>query len=186
MFFRKFVVTVLAVLLATTLAAGEPPKPAPDAPKPATAKEPQSIVDRTLAWLGIDYRFGGSDGKKGFDCAGLVKKVFGDSGVKLPRTAADQFREGVAISFDDLRPGDLVFFKNTYKKGISHVGIYIGEKLFVHAASRRRSVVVDRIDMPYYLKRFAGGRRMVEDKALEDKAEQEKAAAATPQSASVE
>jgi cell wall-associated NlpC family hydrolase len=157
---RKCFTFVLAVLLATSVLAGDPPKNA----KP---KEPQNIVDRTLAWLGIDYRFGGSDEKKGFDCAGLVKRVFGDSGVKLPRTAADQFRQGCAVSFDDLRPGDLVFFKDTYKRGISHVGIYIGEKLFVHAASRRRSVVVDRIDMPYYLKRFAGGRRVVEEEKKE-------------------
>lgn len=164
MFVRKFIVTALAVLLATSLAAAEPPKAAE---KP---KEPQSIVDRALGWLGINYRFGGTDEKKGFDCAGLVKKIFGDSGVKLPRTAADQFREGVAISFDDLRPGDLVFFKDTYKRGISHVGIYIGERLFVHAASRRKSVVVDRIDMPYYLKRFVGGRRLIEeDKQAETK-----------------
>jgi cell wall-associated NlpC family hydrolase len=170
LFLRKFIVTALAVLLATTLAAGEPPKPQP--------KQPQNIVDRTLAWLGIDYRFGGTDEKKGFDCAGLVKRVFGDSGIKLPRTAADQFRQGCAVSLDDLRPGDLVFFRDTYKRGISHVGIYIGEKLFVHAASRRRSVVVDRIDMPYYLKRFAGGRRLVEEE------KEPPAAPAAPQSAS--
>lgn len=152
---RKTVLAVVLALVAATAVAGDPP---------AVPAKTTSIVDKALSWLGINYRFAG-DGKKGFDCAGLVKRVFGDSGVKLPRTAADQFREGCAVSFADLRPGDLVFFRNTYKRGISHVGIYIGERLFVHAASTRRSVVVDRIDMPYYLSRFAGGRRVTEEPA---------------------
>jgi cell wall-associated NlpC family hydrolase len=158
---RKIVIAVLVVLVTATAFAGDPPKPAPPV---APAKAETSIVDKALSWLGISYRFGGN-GKKGFDCAGLVKRVFGDSGVKLPRTAADQFREGVVVAFSDLKPGDLVFFRNTYKRGISHVGIYIGEALFVHAASTRRSVVVDRIDLPYYLTRFAGGRRVTEEAA---------------------
>jgi hypothetical protein len=62
-----------------------------------------------------------------------------------------------------LRPGDLVFFKNTYKRGISHVGIYVGGGEFIHAASRRRRVVVDRLDEAYFSRRFAGARRVVED-----------------------
>jgi cell wall-associated NlpC family hydrolase len=147
------------LLVAAAAVAGDARKPEKP-PVAVTTRAETNIVDKALSWLGINYRFAGNDEKKGFDCAGLVKRVFGDSGVKLPRTAADQFREGLAIAFEDLRPGDLVFFQNTYKRGISHVGIYIGERLFVHAASTRRSVVVDRIDMPYYLTRFAGGRRV--------------------------
>jgi len=120
------------------------------------------MVDRALSWIGVKYRFGGQDEKRGFDCAGLVRRAF-SSVVDLPRTAASQFREGFYVSRDELQPGDLVFFKNTYKKGISHVGIYIGEGKFVHAASSRRAVVVDRLDATYYASRFAGGRRVVKD-----------------------
>ena len=167
------------LLVAAVAVAGDPPKPAPPE-KAATTKAETNIVDKALSWLGISYRFAGNDDKKGFDCASLVKRVFGDSGVKLPRTAADQFRHGLAIAFDDLRPGDLVFFQNTYKKGISHVGIYIGERLFVHAASTRHSVVVDRIDMPYYLKRFAGGRRVTAEAAPPAVTAPEPAKPATP------
>jgi cell wall-associated NlpC family hydrolase len=58
-----------------------------------------------------------------------------------------------------LRPGDLVFFKNTYKAGISHVGIYIGEGRFIHAASTRTGVRVDTLDKPYYVNHYAGARR---------------------------
>ena len=129
-------------------------------PPPAKPKEPDGVVEKALSWLGIKYRFGGTSSERGFDCAGLVKKVFGSNGIALPRTAALQFREGVAVAFEELKPGDLVFFRNTYKKGISHVGIYLGEKLFIHAGSRQHRVVVERIDLPYYLSRFAGGRRI--------------------------
>lgn len=166
---------LLAALVATPLAAQQPQPTAAPQQASAAAAQPQGVVDKALSWLGIKYRFGGTT-EKGFDCAGLVKKVFSTVGVFLPRTAAEQFRHGCAVSFDDLRPGDLVFFKNTYKKGISHVGIYIGQKLFVHAGSSQRKVVVDRIDLPYYLKRFAGGRRMAEAQSQAAAAQAEAAA----------
>jgi len=118
------------------------------------------MVERALSWLGVRYRFGGQDEKKGFDCAGLVRRAFA-SAVDLPRTAAAQYGQGCAVPREELRAGDLVFFRNTYKPGISHVGIYIGEGNFVHAASKRRSVVVDRLDQPYFSSRFAGGRRVL-------------------------
>ena len=118
------------------------------------------MVARALSWIGVRYRFGGQDEKKGFDCAGLVRRAFSTI-ADLPRTAAAQFRQGCEVRRDELQPGDLVFFRNTYKPGISHVGIYVGAGEFVHAANRRRSVVVDRLDQAYYSTRFAGGRRIV-------------------------
>lgn len=118
------------------------------------------MVERALSWLGVKYRFGGQDEKKGFDCAGLVRRVFSTLAIDLPRTAAAQYRQGCVVERHELQPGDLVFFKNTYKRGISHVGIYIGNGEFVHAASRRRSVVVDRLDSPYFDKKWAGARRV--------------------------
>lgn len=145
---------VLAALLALPLLAAEP-----QATAQSTAQT-SGMVDRALSWLGVKYRFGGQDEKKGFDCAGLVRRVFSTT-VNLPRTAAEQFREGCLVSRDELQPGDLVFFKNTYKKGISHVGIYIGRGEFVHAASSRKAVSIDRLDSPYFESRFAGGRRVM-------------------------
>jgi cell wall-associated NlpC family hydrolase len=143
---RKYLLVLL--LAALPLAAQEKPR--------------LSIVERALSWIGVRYRFGGSDETKGFDCAGFVRRVFSTAGVSLPRSAATQFREGCSVPLDELQPGDLVFFKNTYKRGISHVGIYLGDSQFIHAASSRRSVVVDRLDSPYFLTRFAGGRRLAE------------------------
>jgi cell wall-associated NlpC family hydrolase len=130
---------------------------------PLSAQEPEphaGLIQRATSWIGVSYRFGGSDENKGFDCAGFVRRVFSTIGVILPRSAATQFQEGCAVSLDELQPGDLVFFRNTYKRGISHVGIYLGDNLFVHAASRKRSVAVDRLDAPYFQMHYAGGRRI--------------------------
>lgn len=147
---KKFLaLVVLAALLAPVAIADAVPQ-----------EPPTGMVERALSWLGVRYRFGGQDEKKGFDCAGLVRRVFSTVAVDLPRTAAAQFRQGCIVEHHELQPGDLVFFRNTYKRGISHVGIYIGNGEFVHAASRRRSVTVDRLDAPYFRSRFAGGRRV--------------------------
>jgi cell wall-associated NlpC family hydrolase len=155
---RKFiVVAVLGALLSSAAFAEEP-----TAPAPAEPQQPKGMVERALSWIGVRYRFGGQDEVKGFDCAGLVRRAF-SSVVDLPRTAASQFRQGFFVSREDLKPGDLVFFQNTYKHGISHVGIYIGDGRFVHAASSRRAVVVDRLDCEYFRTRFAGGRRVAKD-----------------------
>lgn len=146
-------------MLLSSAAFAQEPQPAP---APEVQQQPKGMVERALSWIGVRYRFGGQDEKKGFDCAGLVRRAF-SSVIDLPRTAASQFREGFLVSREELRPGDLVFFKNTYKRGISHVGIYVGDGRFVHAASSRRAVVVDELDTTYYRTRFAGGRRVVKN-----------------------
>lgn len=149
-------IAVLAALLASPASGGEPQAETLQADAPRGG-----MIERALSWLGVRYRFGGQDEKKGFDCAGLVRRVFSSMAVNLPRTAAAQFGQGCIVERHELQPGDLVFFRNTYKRGISHVGIYIGNGEFVHAASRRRAVVVDRLDAPYFRERFAGARRIM-------------------------
>jgi cell wall-associated NlpC family hydrolase len=121
----------------------------------------RSPVQMAMSFLGVPYRLGGS-GRNGIDCAGLVRAAYDGLGLVLPRTAAGQFHQGVEISLGELQPGDLIFFRDTYKRGISHVGIYIGEGKFIHAASTKRGVVVTSLSRPYYLSRFAGARRLVE------------------------
>ena len=131
---------------------------------PLAAQEQENrpgIIERALSLIGVRYRFGGADETKGLDCAGFVRRVFQTSvGVELPRSAATQYRQGCAVPFAELQPCDLVFFRNTYKRGISHVGIYLGDSQFIHAAGRKKRVGVDRIDSPYFMTRFAGGRRL--------------------------
>ncbi|HEX6178449.1 MAG TPA: C40 family peptidase [Thermoanaerobaculia bacterium] len=120
-----------------------------------------TIVREARESIGIRYSYGRT-GVKATDCAGLTRRVAATAGVKLPRTTGEQYRVGQPVKRDELAPGDLVFFRNTYKRGISHVGIYIGEGRFIHAASRQRYVVIDELDQPYFRTRFAGGRRIVE------------------------
>jgi lipoprotein Spr len=121
-----------------------------------------SLFDFISDWYGTKYFFGGST-KKGVDCSGftreLVKEVFC---MDLPRMAATQFTKCVRINRDELQPGDLVFFE-TYKKGLSHVGYYLGDNKFIHSA-RAKGVTIDDLNDPYYLKSFrTGGRFRKED-----------------------
>jgi cell wall-associated NlpC family hydrolase len=127
----------------------------------ATKSGIESLFDKSFSLLGIRYVHGGdslSDG--GFDCSGLVKKVFGDAlGLNLPRTAAEMAKLGNSVNKEELKPGDLVFF-NTMRRAFSHVGIYLGENRFLHAPSTGGVVRVESMDTSYWSKRFNGGRRL--------------------------
>jgi len=104
-------------------------------------------------FLGAPYRLGGSS-VRGLDCSAFVKKIYEFFDVSLPRTAKEQARVGMHVSRDELKEGDLVFF-NTRRRAYGHVGIYIGNNEFVHAAAgRARMVRIDTLDKPYYNKRF--------------------------------
>lgn len=165
-----------------TLPTSQAPQNAANAPKTEPAKEEKASsfefsaeyllalraatsvwtgpVEQALSFLGTPYRMGGTS-RKGIDCSGLVGFIFNNQGFSLPRTAAQQFQIGTPVEMEELRPGDLVFFANTYKRGISHVGLYVGDGKFVHAENRRRGVVITRLDDGYYRAHFAGGRRLI-------------------------
>ncbi len=118
------------------------------------APPPPAIEALVRPFLGAPYRYGGT-GKGGFDCSGLVVRVYRELGVRLPRTAAGQFR--ALPPAGGLRPGDLVFF--SFSGGaIDHVGIYLGAGRFVHASDR--GVVIERLDLPWYRRAYRGARRV--------------------------
>lgn len=120
-----------------------------------------NVVQAASAFRGTRYVMGGTS-RSGFDCSGFVRYILGAaSGVALPRTATEQFYHGTPIPNDQLQPGDLVFFKNTYKHGISHVGIYAGAGNFIHAANAHKGVRMDNLSDSYYLAHYAGGRRVL-------------------------
>jgi peptidoglycan DL-endopeptidase CwlO len=117
------------------------------------------ITGTALSLRGAPYRNGGSD-PSGFDCSGFVQYVFGQNGVRVPRTVTEQFRAGQDVDPPALEPGDLVFF-TTVTSGASHVGISIGGDEFVHAPSGYGEVRVERLSAPYWSTRFVGVKRVL-------------------------
>ena len=108
-----------------------------------------------LRQVGAPYAWGGAR-PDGFDCSGLVHYVYGSVGVVLPHNVAQQYRHGVAVARDKLRPGDLVFFD-----GLRHNGIYIGDGRFVHAATTADAVVISGLHERWYRSRWVGARRLL-------------------------
>ncbi len=109
--------------------------------------------------LNVPYRFGGTT-FRGIDCSAYVQKVFGLINIPLPRSAREQFKMGEPVEKAELSIGDLIFFR-TYARFPSHVGIYLGDNLFIHASSKDRKVTIDSLDTPYYVRRFMGAKRLL-------------------------
>lgn len=119
----------------------------------------QKVVAIARGFMGTPYHFGGSSGT-GFDCSGFVYHVMRLAGRGLPHDSRSQFDRGTPVPRGALRLGDVVFFCNTYRAGISHVGIYVGGNQFIHASSAAGRVQIDSLSKPYYDARYAGARRM--------------------------
>jgi cell wall-associated NlpC family hydrolase len=116
---------------------------------------------QAVALLGTPYRRGGASPDTGFDCSGLVWYVFRRAaGLTLPRSAEELGRAGSSVAVEEMRPGDLVFY-NTAGREFSHVGIYIGERRFVHAPSSGGRVEIVSMENAYWARRFSGARRLV-------------------------
>lgn len=128
-----------------------------------------SLKDRLMLFakkmLHIPYKFG-ANGVAGVDCSSYVQKVFSIAGVTLPRSAREQFTVGESVEKSQLAVGDLVFFQ-TYARFPSHVGIYLGNNLFIHASSRTKMVTIDTLDHPYYVSRYIGAKRLLPESQME-------------------
>jgi cell wall-associated NlpC family hydrolase len=124
----------------------------------------QSMGDRisSLAekYVGYAYRWAGMSPRTGFDCSGLMGYVYQEAGVSVPlHNLAGMLNSGKRVERDQLRPGDLVFFENTWEWGLSHGGIYIGDGKFVHAESEGIGVVISNLDAGNWSSHFVGGSR---------------------------
>ena len=107
--------------------------------------------------IGSPYRYGGS-GPDTFDCSGLVSYAYSSVGIRLPRTAAQQYAAVRPVPRQDLEPGDLVFFR-VDGKNVGHVGIYAGDGRFVDAPQTGGRVRVASLDDPWYRERYVGAGR---------------------------
>ena len=123
------------------------------------------IVAYAEEFLGTPYVYGGN-GPNSFDCSGFVKYVFAHFGYNINRTASTQLSNGVAVSKDQLQPGDIVFFKNKGDShAASHVGIYVGGETFIHASSDTREVEYSSLVTSNNAKKYIAARRIVDDNA---------------------
>jgi cell wall-associated NlpC family hydrolase len=113
------------------------------------------VVGVAMSQLGTPYVWAGSS-PGGFDCSGLVMWAFAQVGVSLPHSSYAQYSAGVAVSKDQLEPGDLVFFD-----GLGHVGIYIGGGQFVHAPHTGDVVKVSSLGESWYSATYVGARRIL-------------------------
>lgn len=118
----------------------------------------QRIVAEAKKYIGTPYVWGGS-APGGFDCSGFTQYVLNRCGISIPRTTAEQYSVGTYISKGKLQPGDLVFLQNTYRAGISHVGIYIGNGQMIHASSSK-GVTVSNLSGSYYVEHYYGARQL--------------------------
>lgn len=128
----------------------------------------ERLINFAKRLIGIPYRLGGNS-LRGIDCSAFVQKVYGLIGIDLPRSARKQFLVGTPVEKEALLIGDLIFFR-TYASFPSHVGIYLGNNLFIHASARAKKVKIDSLDTAYYSKRFIGAKRLIEvtDEKLKD------------------
>ena len=116
------------------------------------------LVRTAHSFLGVPYRWGGTDHEDGFDCSGLTMVCYRLNGLNLPRVSGSQFESGRQIAREQLRPGDLVFFATRGGQRISHVGMYIGNDQFIHAPRAGQAVRVEQLSAPFYTRTFMGAR----------------------------
>jgi cell wall-associated NlpC family hydrolase len=134
------------------------PSPTPKASTdPNQLEGATALLHNALAYIGTPYHMGGSTPSTGFDCSGFTQFAFATVGIRIPRTADQQYNAGRPIVGDPL-PGDLLFFQ-TYQYGPSHVAIYLGNGQFVNAIGK--DVHVASFSSDYFRSRYLGARRFL-------------------------
>lgn len=121
--------------------------------------ENPQLISEVSSWLGTPHRFGGNT-RLGADCSGFVQEVYRlIYQVSLPRSSSNMAQHTQKIGKSQLQEGDLVFFRTSGGRKISHVGIYLSNNKFIHVSSTR-GVIVSDLAEPYYVRTFAHGGRV--------------------------
>lgn len=159
---RKIYCLVACVVLIGAMGGCATPAPVDQKSASAPSKNPRESISRpsvprstsgeqaaavALNQVGVPYRYGGNS-RNGFDCSGLVQYSYSQVGIQVPRTTGQLWHSTTPVPRRELRVGDLLFF--TFEGKMSHVGMYIGDKRFVHAPSSGKHVSVASLESPYY------------------------------------
>jgi cell wall-associated NlpC family hydrolase len=118
----------------------------------------RALVGTARRFTGVRYRWAGMS-SRGMDCSGFIARVLRSHNIRAPHNAAQLFQLGQPVTYEELQPGDLLFFQ-TSRRGISHVGMYVGNNEFIHASSGAGRVITTSLRDPYYAKRLKGARRL--------------------------
>ena len=107
----------------------------------------KSILDLGMTFLGVPYKWGGTD-PSGFDCSGLLQYIYGKNGIQLPRVSSQQATAGVGVTADQAQAGDLIAFDNDPgRPGIDHIGVYLGNGRMLQAPRTGRNIEVVNVDL---------------------------------------
>lgn len=136
----------------------------PDVPE-RIAGNAADVVRTALDAIGTPYQWGGT-AENGFDCSGLIQYAYGRYGIRLPRTSRDQASAGSAVppEVTALEPGDILLFAVRPGGGVTHVGMYVGERKFIHSSSTGVRLSYLEAGDPqggYWLPRWVGARRVM-------------------------
>ena len=123
-------------------------------PAPASGSAGSDVVSYAMQFLGYNYVSGGKSPSTGFDCSGFTSYVYKQFGVSLSASSSGQRSNGVEVSKSDLQPGDIVCFSG-------HVGLYIGNNQFIHAANAKKGVIITSLSDSYYVSNYITARRVL-------------------------
>ncbi|MGE5740830.1 MAG: C40 family peptidase [Candidatus Aminicenantes bacterium RBG_16_66_30] len=135
-----------------------------NAPPPSAITLRERLVETAESFIGVDYAWGGTSTRSGFDCSGLVQAVYQLNGLAMPRSVRDQYLAGAAVARDNLMKGDLVFFAAEPGGPLSHVGIYIGDGVFIHAPGSGKNVRRESLGGSWFQTHFSGARAYLDER----------------------
>ena len=126
-----------------------------------SALDRQKLLEDAKYYKGGKYVWGGTT-PEGFDCSGYVQYLYKKHNINLPRTAWAQSKKGLDVEKEDLQKGDLLFFLTDKKRGIpvTHVGIYMGDGNFIHAASKKDGIIISPLTHGSYARTFVSAKRV--------------------------
>lgn len=157
---QQILVTATCLLLAVLAGGCSAQQPIPVTFKPESDRKAPShpAVAVATRMLGKPYRYGGDSPQRGFDCSGLVHYAFSQAGIQTPRTTQTLYATTFTVAPSALQEGDLLFFRIEGK--VSHVGLFVGGKKFVHAPSSGKKVSYGTLDNPYWRDRLVKAGRL--------------------------